>query len=186
MNTIKELSFSKIKKNSITFISDINFKSISGNATKAYLNDMQDKLINTLTETQISSLRASRCKYTLSDTQFIGRLLMTDLQMLIFLKAYAPEHTRIPFSLFDRYMDVPVDVHVQIVEQLTSHNLVNLGINYQDFTVEIERTIADYALNGLLNTGNDEQYHIPCSIDLWCFIKKLHKYEETESCKSLF
>ena len=186
MNKIKDLSFSKIKKNAITFISDINFKSISGNATKAYLNDMQSNLISTLTEQQMSSLKASRCKYTLSDTQFIGRLLMTDLQMIVFLKAYAPSETRIPLSLFDRYMDVPIDIHVQIIDQLVRHNLICLKINHDDFTIEIERTIADYALTGLLNSGNDEQYHIPCSIDLWCFIKKLHNYEETSTGNALF
>ena len=33
---------------------------------------------------------------------------------------------------------------------------------------------------------DDEQYHIPCSIDLWCFIKKLHNYEETSTGNALF
>lgn len=128
---IKDLKYNKDRFR-FEFQAPDYFRRINGNAIRQHLDDFSNQLINQLTEPEKSSLEASRCKGNKDFFGFVGRLLMTDLQLIdmLYLMNNQQEY-QMPLDLLDTYMDVPLSVHYKILDILSKNMYITI-VNVAD------------------------------------------------------
>lgn len=160
------------------------FRRMNGNAIEQSRQRFTYDLINQFTDCEKASLESSRCKGNKDFFGFVGRLLMTDLQLLNLLSLLNDQQDiTIPLDLLDMYMDVPNSVHFKILDELARNLYIKItDISDGNMTIHMMRMVFEHEnpkMDLLMVPGNPR-------INAFINHKEVPPVEPAVESKSLF